>query len=72
VRALPRTVSAYVHYGMDERAILSARQARRYDPGAMLNETFNRAVENRGHGLTPLQLKALEIQKQTLERLARQ
>jgi len=73
VRALPEIVSGYIHYGKDEAAILAARQARRYDPGAMLNETFNRAQEKRaGHGLSDLQLKALEIQKQTLERRARQ
>lgn len=71
VRALPEIVSGYIHYRKDEAAVLAARQARRYDPGAMLNETFNRAREKREeHGLTDLQMKALEFQKQSLERRA--
>lgn len=73
VRALPDIVSGYIHHGMEERSILAARQKRRYDPGMMLNETFNRAQDKLAdHGLTDLQMKALEIQKQTLERRARQ
>lgn len=71
VQALPKIVSDYVHYAMDERAVLAARKARRYDPGAMLNETFNRAQDKQAdHGLTDLQMKALAVQKQTLERRA--
>lgn len=66
VRVLPEIVSDYIHYGMNERQVLEAQQKRRYDPSAMLNETFNRAIETREHGLTDLQMKALEIQKRQL------
>lgn len=60
-----------------EHQIVTARLARRFDPGPTLNEVANRAIEAKQEArrdevhLTSRQLQALEFQKQYLERVVK-
>lgn len=68
-----------VLYGQREDFITAARLNRRFDPGMTLNEVTNRAiaqkqaarVQENGPQLSYTQLAALKVQKEYLERVAR-
>jgi hypothetical protein len=75
--AVAESIRAFDAYQATEADILNARLSRRFDPGMALNEAAERAIaakkaakaEHTIKELTPTQQKALEFQKQYLQRI---
>jgi len=75
VDAIWDSLSAHLDYQTTEAQILNERLARRYDFGMAMNEAANRAIaakkaagQPNPHNLTGFQERALELQKETLQR----
>lgn len=75
LRAIEETVLAAHSYQKKESEIVADRLARRFDPGMILNEVANRALEAKKAAradvpqLSGTQLRALEFQKEYLKRV---